>query len=307
MARRILPLLSEQHYRAEEHADLNDFILLSPNPRAPKLHFKVVRDELARAILFERNEADILLDSLSLTKTDYFKSKGAPIIESTGYHLSFLGFNLRSPILSDLRIRKAIASSLPIQEWIQYRFKNWVLPLSDFGISHNPSNAEKWLDEAGLRIQTDGWRTHLRYLTTPVREGNEVAALVREALKLVRIDVEIIPLETTLFFSRLKRGDFDLFGSRLMREHEDDPVDDYLRKGGSRNYFSNENPEFDQFIRRNGRATWNDAIRFVQADLPFFPYFTWKHGLLLSPRIKAMAEPILLDDSFRFLSGLQIK
>jgi ABC-type transport system substrate-binding protein len=148
-------------------------------------------------------------------------------------------------------------------------------------------------------------RIKLRFLTTPVREGNELALLVREALAEVGIDVEVVPLESSLFFQRLKRGDFQIFGSRLLRETEDDSIADYLLPGKNKNYFS-WNPG-RPLADRKGNLNWAAAEKQVLEELPFIPLFTWKHGLLLSDRIrKSPLQPRIEEDSFRFLSTLQL-
>jgi peptide/nickel transport system substrate-binding protein len=256
-----------------------------------------VRDELARGILFEKGEADVLFNSLSLSKTRWFEKHGAQLIEAPGHHLSFIGFNLRDPVLSDLNLRRAILHALPLEQWVRYKFFDMVDPLPALAGSYRPESARS-LIQAPNRIK-------LRFLTTPVREGNELALMVREALARVGIEVEVVPLDSSLFFQRLKRGDFQLFGSRLLRENGKDSVAEYLLPGKNKNYFS-WNPG-RTLAENNGTLDWAAAEKRVLEDLPFIPLFTWKHGLLLSDRIReGTRHPAIEEDSFRFLSTLQL-
>jgi ABC-type transport system substrate-binding protein len=314
MARRILPLLHEGGYRLEAPRGLDDFQLLPPETSGPSakprpaLHFRVVKDDLTRGVLYSRGLVDVLFDTLSLSKTGHFRKLGHTVLAPEGHHLSYLGLDLRNPVLARLEVRQAIRDALPLSRWIQQKYFDFVTPLMSSGASGDPEAASRRLDRAGFPKGTDGIRFHLRYLTTPVREGNELAFLVREALRPVGIRIEVIPLESSLFFSRLKRGDFDLFGSRILRPEPDAPVGDLFRSHAPRNYFGYSNPSVDAFLEAHPQAGWPELARWVQEDLPCIPLFTWKHGLLLSSRMgwQGGGAPESLDDSFRFLSLLQI-
>lgn len=296
MARKILPLM-EAGYRIATPFDPEDFKLLPPLADRPVLHFRTVRDELARGILFEKGEVDVLFNSLSLSKTRWFQKQGASLVEAPGHHLSFIGFNLRDPALSDPNLRRAILHALPLDQWVHNKFFDMVTPLPVLADSFRPETARSLIGSRGP--------IKLRFLTTPVREGNELALLVREALGKVGIEVEVVPLESSLFFQRLKRGDFQIFGSRLLRETENDSISDYLLPGKNKNYFS-WSPD-RTLADKNGNLSWAAAEKRVLEELPLIPLFTWKHGLLLSNRIrKSTPPPRIEEDSFRFLSTLQL-
>jgi ABC-type transport system substrate-binding protein len=163
------------------------------------------------------------------------------------------------------------------------------------------------LDQAGFLRGSDGVRFSLRYLTTPVREGNELALLTREALRTVGIRVEILPLESSLFFSRLQSGEFELFGSRILRRSANDPVGEHFVTSGKRNYTGYSNSILDALALRNPEAGWQEVAPLIAKDLPVIPLFTWRHGLLLSKRIRLESlNGALMDDSFRFLASLPL-
>jgi peptide/nickel transport system substrate-binding protein len=171
-----------------------------------------------------------------------------------------------------------------------------------------PEDAARLLDQAGFPRGPDGVRFRLRYLTTPVREGSELALLVREALAKLGIQLEIVPLEPSLFFSRLKGGDFDLFASRIFRSAGEDPSLELLRTGSPRNYFSYSNATLDSLGDGGRTPGLQELLPFILRDLPWVPLFTWKHALLLSNRIEVSGDPLDSgEDSFRFLRKLRIK
>lgn len=298
-ARKIIPLLQEAHYTVTLPLKLDDFVLIPPENSAPKLHFKAIRDEMARALVFMSGDGDVLYDSLSLSRTKWMKSNHTQVIEAPGYSLSFIGFQVNDPVLSNLKVRQAIALCLPVQEWIQYKFFQFVERVPETPTQDLP-RASKLLDEAGYPIQPDGYRFILHYVTTPVREGNEMAMLVREALRKIGIELEIMPLETSLFYQRLKRGDFQVFGSRMLRNSETDSVADLLGAEGQRNYFHY--PALKEKV-----FSWNEVKAQVMQDLPLIPLFVWKHSAVLSDRIQANEKTAnQMDDTFRFLTTLRL-
>jgi hypothetical protein len=308
MARKILPLLTEGHYQLSQSSTLEDFYLIPGRSNEPKLHFTVARDDLARGILFEEGKADVLFDTLSLSKTNWFKEHDRSTLESEGFHLSYLGFNLKDPILRNSAVREAISLALPVDAWVKYKYFGWVRRSPEAPPLPDLARARSLLDSAGYKAPSQGPRFHLSYLTTPVREGNELALLTREALKQIDIAVDVIPLETSLFFSRLKKGDFELFGARIMRTSNEESIAEYLKSSGLKNYFSYSNAALDDELQKNSELPWIRAKKYVLQDRPFIPLFIWKHGLLLSSRVKLRAgDAFQSDDSFRFLTELQLK
>ena len=302
MAKRIFPLLTEQHYRLENTATNEDFTLFPQDTTRPPLHFIAVREELSRTLLFLSGGADVVFDSISLTKTTWIKEqKKGQVIEAPGYNLSFLGLQYHDSILKDVRVRLAISLALPLSEWIHFKLFDWVTAIPEAPEKPDYTRARSLLDEAGFSVKADGLRFTLRYLTTTVREGNEMAFLVREALRKVEIGLDIQPLETSLFFDRLKRGDFQIFGARFFRSSASDSIADFLSPHGVRNYFQYDGLE-------EGPFTWDEVKTQVVKDLPLIPLFLWKHAAVLSDRI--IVPPgfeTKLDDSFLFLSLLTLK
>lgn len=108
----------------------------------------------------------------------------------------------------------------------------------------------------------------LHYLTTSSREGQQMAFLTREALEKTGITVKIHVYEPSLFYAKIRKREFDLFSSRSLP--------------GTKTILDLPNTET-------------------------IPLFRWKHGLILNSRVKSPADiNSSLDDSFRFLSELQL-
>jgi ABC-type transport system substrate-binding protein len=305
---KIQPLIDEFHYQLTEFPSEERMVLSRPN--RPSIEFTTVRDEVTRALLFLRGDADILYDTLSLAKTEWARHQrpDLQVFEKEGARLSYLGFQASSPTLKDRRVREAIIRSLPINEWIHYKFFNWVTRTDEVEIpSYDPGRAAELLDSAGYPIK-NGQRFSLRYLTTPVREGNETAQLVREALKQIGITVVVTTIETSLYFSKMQQGDADLFSSLWVRPSRDAPAIELLGKGQRRNYTHFSSVELESIFEKRPNTTLREVAPTILNELPLMPLYNWKHGLITASRIRVPADiDNSLDESFRFLARLEIK
>ncbi len=310
MGKRLWPLIEERHYQVSQFLANEEFTLTPPDPSKPLLHFKLVKDEVSLALHFLHGDGDLIYDTLSIAKTEWIKkNKGIRVYSHDGLGMSYLGFNYKKEILSNLNVRKAISEALPVAKWIEFKLFNWVTPIQAMNLpQYNPEDANQLLDKAGLKKQANGTRFTLRYYTTPVREGNETAQLVRESLKKISIEVMVITLETSLFFDKIKKGDYDLFSSKWIRFNENEPIKDLLSEKGIRNYTHYSNDSLQKRFEQNPNLTLSETKDIIADDLPFLPLYNWKHGLVLGDRVMAPDSiSDSLDETFRFLSLLDLK
>jgi ABC-type transport system substrate-binding protein len=313
-ARRFEPLLRNYRVIQPNQNGAAEIIQLEPHdPARPKLEFFVVRDETTRALMFLNQEADVLYNTLSLAKTTWIqKQSPAPRVYSrSGLNLSYLGFSLAHPSLKNIRVRRALVQAIEIDDWIRYKLLGWVDRYSqNFGITHNPLAAESTLDELGLKRGPNGIRFKLRYFTTTAREGYETALWVRHQLQKIGVDVQVITLDSILYFQKMKQGESDLFSGRWFRFQEEEPISDLLMTRGSRNYFQFSNPKWDRRLTQNPTLSTTELHQIIENEMPFYPLYLWRHGLVLSDRVHVPNDTTLvssLDESFRFLMHLQLK
>lgn len=311
--RRFLPLLKEYEIQPQTKNDVFGFKPKNPNAGRPNLEFTVVRDETTSALKFLKGETDILYDILSISKTEWIR-KNHPeyrIFVHSGLNLSYIGFSNRHPILKDVDVRRAIAMALPVRDWVKYKLFDWADLSTEFvQINYDPEAAAKIFDREGYPVQADGVRLRLNYFTTGVREGNDTALMVQEALKKISIEVQVVTLDTLLYFQKMKKGEGDLFSTRWFRFDEKEPIAPYLSTDGTRNYLGYSNPKLDQKLKKNPSLTQRELADLLKKDFPFFPLYTWKHAVILQPRVWVENETRLsanLDETFRFLLELKLK
>ncbi len=258
--------MNQQHYRLQpllEHeqyayiAQEEDFKLVPKNPKLPTLQFHLVKDENTRALLFLKGDSDVMYDTLSIAKTEWVKKQLVPskaqIFSSPGDSVSELAINDENIKLQNPSVIAAINDALPIKHWAETVFFNWVEPIKKDWIETKPPSQN----------------ITLQYLTTYSREGQQLAFLTREALGKIGINVVIHIFEPSLFYTKIKKREFDLFSS----------------------------------TRVNGNKNILDL-----PHTKTIPLFRWKHGLIIGKRIAVPANiESSLDYSFRFLSELQLQ
>lgn len=307
-ARRVMPLLDSGVYRIKSFNPLEELVLTANTPYRfendiPDLAFIFIQDEISRSLSFERGDAEVTYNALNIEKTDWVMkhTRGSQLISSEGFHLSFIGFNLALPELQDLEVRRHIAMAIPVEVWAHEKWKDWVVPLH-----------QKNFPQYDLKAAQDFFKLHplptLKFLTTSIREGLETAQMIRETLKKVGVSVEITPVETTLFYTRIRSGDYSLFSSRFIRSSEKEPMQNYVRSNSEKNYFKYKNLELDSYLITHPSATFKDIEPWIEKDLPFFPLYQWRHCLILDKRVHFRNEKVpVLDETFRFLLDLELK
>uniref|UniRef100_A0A7J3ZJZ6 Solute-binding protein family 5 domain-containing protein n=1 Tax=Fervidicoccus fontis TaxID=683846 RepID=A0A7J3ZJZ6_9CREN len=200
----------------------------------------------------------------------YDRLKGNPnldvILSERPPYKVVLEFNTKHPILSDVRVRKAIAYAIDKEEIARKATNGLALPTHSFWApedvppspnivryEYNPEMAEKLLDEAGYPRGRDGKRFTLELLTR-VGEPEEaiVAELIRDYLSRVGIEVNIKAVDFATMldlqsnykydFTLVKRWVAPIWGYQLFHS-------EWIRPGQPfTNIMQYSNPEVDQLF-----------------------------------------------------------
>ena len=195
------------------------YILLERNPDyfvpdrpfLDQIVFKTIPDSGARAVAFESGELDIGGPwPVSMTDLQRYQDSKTLKVSTEGYAafatMDFLEFNLRDPLLQDVRVRRAIAHCIDrafIVDTIMFGFATAATgPVStDMKAFYTPDvpqypldtkAAETLLDEAGHKRGADG--TRFAVTLDPVPYGDryeQMAEYVAQALEPVGIKVQV--------------------------------------------------------------------------------------------------------------------
>src|SRR5262249_40361045 len=94
-----------------------------------RVRFAVVPDATTEALELRKGSGDVAINSLTPDTVLTLEREPTLAIEHTaGTRLAYLGFNLRDPILKDVRVRQAIAYALDRRPMIEYLWRGQAQP-----------------------------------------------------------------------------------------------------------------------------------------------------------------------------------
>jgi len=286
-----------------------------PRARVERVRFAVVPDETTRALELRKGSADVA-PSQSLSADIVGALRRDPNLEveqEPGTILAYLAFNLRDPILRDVRVRQALAHAIdrgPMLHSLfgdQGRLADSVLPPQHWAYSsdvphyaYDPDQANSILDAAGYRRRKDGIRFHLLMkISTSTETSRLMAAVLQQQLQKVGIALDIRSFEFATFYSDVNKGAFQLYSLRWIGGNEDPDIFYYAfhsssfpPKHANRSYYVN--PEADRLIDE-GRDTLDQEKRkqiyaqlqkILAHDLPYINFWYFDNVVVYSRRVR---------------------
>lgn len=197
-------------------------------PKTPRLSFQVVKDDNIRVLKLMKGDIDLVQNAIPpMLIKELLATQTIRLVRASGIVVTYMGFNLKDTILSDLKVRRAIAHAINRDEIIAHRFQgyarkansllspeNWAYDSELKQLSYDPIEARKLLDEAGYPDEDgEGSKTRfkLTYKTSTVKERVDTARLIAQQLHDVGIDVRVTPYEWGTFFKDIRSGNFQMY------------------------------------------------------------------------------------------------
>ena len=263
---------------------------------------KVVPDDTMRGLELRKGSTDLVINDLPPDIVYQFEKTGRfAVNRSPGLDFSYLGINMRDPVVGDVRVRHAIAYAIDRDAIIRDLRRGLARPaaglIPDLGwafepdvlrFTHDPTYAKRLLDEAGYRDPDgDGPLPRLRLsLKTSTNEETRLqSAVIQEDLRRVGIDLELRSYEFATFYADVLHGNFQIFTLTWTGGALVDP--DMLRRvfhsqqvppsGFNRGHYSN--PEVDRLIDLATTAVddgerrhfYREAQKLIAEDAPYIP------------------------------------
>jgi peptide/nickel transport system substrate-binding protein len=246
--------------------------------KLPRVRFAVVPDATTRALELRKGSADAEINALTPdTILTLQREPDLAVERAPGTVLAYLGFNLRDPILKDVRVRQAIAYALDRGPMIEYLWRGEarparsILPTQSWAYNgnvpaydHDPEKARKLLDSAGYSA-VNGVRFHLAMKTSTDENTRLMVAVMQQQLRDVGIVLDIRSFEFATFFADVTHGAFQMYGLRWIGGNEDPDIFEYAYhsakfppNGANRGYYSN--PKVDALIDQARREV-DPAVR----------------------------------------------
>lgn len=282
-------------------------------PREERLLIREVEDQGARVIAIKAGEVDVCLPGFHTDQ--WLQLVADPSVETSvggAAAFQFVGFNLERDVVSDLRVRKAIAYAVdydgfagflgglaaPCQTF--FLDDHWAYPPALRGREYTQDleRANRLLDEAGWteRDARTGMRAGLELEVSYASWREFFFTILQSNLKKVGIEAKPRSLESAVFWEKVDNArDFEvMLGGGI---YDSDPSNYAF-------YFTGESPAtFNAYGYRNDRVTelltsargeldferrqalYREAILTVHEELPvlvlfqFVNHFAWRAGL----------------------------
>ena len=299
--------------------------------RLARVRFTIVPDATTRALELRKGSADAAINALtSDTIVALEREPNLQVERSPGTVLSYLAFNLRDPILQDVRVRQAIAYAIdraPLLEYIWRGFaepalsvlppQSWAFDRDVAAFPHNPEKARQMLDAAGYRAR-DGVRFHLTMKTSTEESTRLLAAVLQQQLRDVGIALDIRTFEFATFFADVTSGAFQLYSLRWIGGNEDPDIFEYSfhsnrfpPKGANRGFYSN--PRVDSLIDRARRETDQNVRKRLYAEVqevlaqdePYINLWYFDNVLVHTRRVRSVT--LNPSGNYDFLKTVEIE
>jgi peptide/nickel transport system substrate-binding protein len=284
------------------------------HPHIEHVRFAVVPDGTTRALELRKGSADLALNSLTADTVNILQNeKNLRVLRQPGTSLAYLAFNLRDPILQDVRVRQALAYAIDRRPMLHYLFRDSgrladsVLPPEHWAynsdVAHYPhdlAKANALLDSAGYRRGQDGVRFRLTMKISTEETSGLIAAVLQQQLRSVGIALDIRRFEFPTLFSDVLKGAFQLYSLRWVGYSNQDPdiFEDAFHsasfppKRANRGRYSN--PDLDRLLEEGHRTVDQERRKQIYAkvqsilarDLPYIDLWYMDNVIVHSTRVQ---------------------
>jgi peptide/nickel transport system substrate-binding protein len=272
-------------------AETDKEVVIERNPdywgekaKLARVRFAIVPDATTEALELRKGTGDLSTNSLTPDTVHTLEREPSLAVEhGPGTEIQYLGFNLRDPILKDVRVRQAIAFAIDRQPMIQYLWGGWaqparsVLPPQSWAYNgnvpaydHDPARARALLDAAGYP-EMNGVRFHITMKTSTTESTRLMVAVIQQQLREVGIALDIRSFESATFLADVIHGAFQLYGLRWVGGNQDPDIfyvfhsSRFPPNGANRGHYSN--PQVDALIDRGRREVDQNSRKKTYADL----------------------------------------
>jgi peptide/nickel transport system substrate-binding protein len=282
-------------------------------PHLPRVRFVVVPDTTTRALELRKGSADVVSNALTSDQILALEKEPTLVVQrASGTELGYLAFNLRDPILRDVRVRQALAYAIDRRPMIQYLWRDFaqpaasILPPQSWAYDANvpkypyePDKANRILDAAGYSKVNDV-RFHITMKTSTTEETTRLmVAVLQQQLRDVGIALDIRTFEFATFFADVTSGAYQMYSLRWIGGNEDPDIFEYAfdsdkfpPHGANRSFYTN--PKLDALIKQgrsetdpNRRKALYAGIQTILAtDLPYINLWFLDNVLVHTRRVR---------------------
>ncbi len=284
-------------------------------PQLREVRFRIVPDNTVRVLELRKGSIHLLQNEVEPEVLSFLERDPRFLVrKQAGTSYSYLGFNLRDPILGNPRVRQAVAHAIDRDIIVEHLLGGLAVPatgvLSQLNwayepdvprFDHDPEKARRLLDQAGYPApggDGSGTRFVLSYKTSQNDLRRRIGEAIQSHLKDVGIGLEIRSYEWGTFYSDIQKGNFQTFTLTWVGITDPD-IYYYLfdsgnvpPRGANRGYYGS--AEVDRLIRA-ARATFDpDARReyygrvqrILAQDLPYVSLWHTVNVAVMDRRVR---------------------
>ena len=305
-------------YRMTDYREKHSMTLEAVNssvkgtPYIQRVDVMLAPEQASDTDAFQTGMTDVLVTDLS-TRGAMDVSRDISSTTFNSNRFEFIGFNFNQPVLRNNSFRQGLAYGIPLQDIVRDIYlgnaAKSITPINPAsalsapaGIdnyNYNPELAHNMLAAAGYDLSK---LTLSLLVNNDSGERLRVANIVANALKELGITVEIEAVDYNTYFSRLQRGDFQLYigGTEFSPRIEPSTL---IGTGGMINYGkysdAHMNKLLDDCKSALGEDNYKKAVRELQSycaeELPCIGIAFKSSVLLTSTKIKGDIHPSLAD------------
>jgi peptide/nickel transport system substrate-binding protein len=216
-------------YAVDDRVDLEAFAdYFGGRPANDGVTLRVIPDEVMRGLELQKGTLDLVVNDIGPDIVHQLQQDPRlSVTTAPGTDYQYSGLNLRDPVLSDVRVRQALAYAIDRQALVQYLRRglaspavgllppaSWAFTADVRSFDHDPQRARALLDDAGFRDPDgDGPQARLR-LTLKVSniEFNRLqSAVIQEDLRQVGVALDIRTYEFATLYADVVKGSFQMF------------------------------------------------------------------------------------------------
>lgn len=198
-------------------------------PEYEHYYYRVIPDLLTQEVEFQTGAIDTY-GTLPFQVERYRDEPRYQSYSSLGFGYSYIGYNLRRPLFEDVRVRRALAMAINVEEIIEYvlygegepvsgpwaKNTDWYDP-DEPPLPYDPEQALRLFEEAGWRRNEQGWLEkdgRLFEFTLITNHGNpirkNIMIVAQNAWKRIGVKCNTQVFEWTVFLTEfVNKADFD--------------------------------------------------------------------------------------------------
>jgi peptide/nickel transport system substrate-binding protein len=298
-----------------------------------RVRFEVVPDTITSALELEKGSADAASNVLTPDMVYALRdARGLETATGPGSNVWYLNFNVADPALRDKRVRQAVALAMDREAIVaalwrgHARLAETLLPEGQWAAAtdaelaqypHDPAQAARLLEAAGLPAGRDGVRMRLTLKISTDGTTRLLAAVLQQQLRAAGIKLKIRSEEFGTFYSDVTHGAFQMYVLKWVGSNEDPDIYRYMDssgsfppKGANRGHYVNarvdellakaaaeSGPKAQVQARR--RAEYVEVQQILSEELPAIPLWFPDNVVVHTTRLQGVVSRG--DGSFDFL------